>query len=672
MHQDESASNRLLVGAGGLFVAAILALTMVGCGGGNNTTSSSPPPPPPPAPAGLSISSLDKTSVNPFGIITISGSGLDPAKGAISALLMPEGGGTPIAIPVFSANTSTAQFVVPPFFNASAGTFSTGTFDIQLVQISGNSYAQSNVLTGLAVSSLPTVPSTVTQGALTSAIMYGGLNVITSVSNASSTATSLGPLSAKLNILASDLNSLIPAVGAVINNPTQTAAISTPSGSVFNVDGTMLAMTDQLLLAYSEQLLSAVQPGVPGGGPACPPSTGDPSTDLTVCQLQLNTQSVVQMPVNATPSGIGLLASGYLVSLAAWAAHGTASTTGVGVEVANAYGMFLNSLSPYLLTYATATPALAFSNSLSNVGTVVVQDLTVNGGGVVILQGTLDAVTAYTVASALTNQKGDPGPQGGLLISDPPLLAVQFVPVGPATSVVLNPPPGKAVFPVSGIAVPPPAPGQVTVDNTGTGTGTVVSTWPDSQIACGGSCTGTYAGGVVVVLLANYDTTKNLFQGWSGGGCAGTGACSVTVVGGKPVTVTAIFSPMPEQPEVFSGSFLGEVVDHGNGGCPGSATLGGTATANLAPAGTGNGGAFAFSIQINLLQGPGICDVYEGMYTSSGTIARTPGATVTFSSGSLIVVGSFSSDVKTFSGNWGFSQNIGPDVATGTFSMTAP
>ena len=108
--------------------------------------------------ASIAITSLSALQAQPFGSLTISGSGFDPTNGAISVILTPEGVGTPMAIPVFSATATALQVIVPPFFNQTSGSFSPGVVDLQAVQLSGSMVATSNVITGLAISAPPQVP----------------------------------------------------------------------------------------------------------------------------------------------------------------------------------------------------------------------------------------------------------------------------------------------------------------------------------------------------------------------------------------------------------------------------------------------------------------------------------------------------------------------------------
>ncbi len=75
----------------------------------------------------------------------------------------------------------------------------------------------------------------------------------------------------------------------------------------------------------------------------------------------------------------------------------------------------------------------------------------------------------------------------------------------------------------------------LTVARAGSGVGTVTST--PAGIACGGFCSGVYDDGTSVTLTAT--PTEGRFAGWTGGGCAGTDGCTVTVT--SDVDVAAAF-----------------------------------------------------------------------------------------------------------------------------------
>lgn len=102
-----------------------------------------------------------------------------------------------------------------------------------------------------------------------------------------------------------------------------------------------------------------------------------------------------------------------------------------------------------------------------------------------------------------------------------------------------------------------PAPPQhtLTVSLAGSGAGSVSSA--PAGIDCGATCSQDFDEGTVVTL-SETPGADSVFAGWSGGGCSGTGTCSVTMSGDQ--AVTAIFSPAPHLLTVqVSGSGSGSV-----------------------------------------------------------------------------------------------------------------
>jgi hypothetical protein len=71
------------------------------------------------------------------------------------------------------------------------------------------------------------------------------------------------------------------------------------------------------------------------------------------------------------------------------------------------------------------------------------------------------------------------------------------------------------------------------VGKTGNGTGTVTSA--PAGIDCGSDCVETYTFGTTVTLTATAGTNSE-FQGWTGGGCSGTGTCVVTIAAATNVS----------------------------------------------------------------------------------------------------------------------------------------
>ncbi len=119
----------------------------------------------------------------------------------------------------------------------------------------------------------------------------------------------------------------------------------------------------------------------------------------------------------------------------------------------------------------------------------------------------------------------------------------------------------------------------------GAGTGTVTSnTVGGSMIDCGATCTAQFPSGSLVTLTAA-PTGGDIFYGWSGGGCSGTGTCMTTV--SALTTVTATFDNCVRSTQSCTGgSFTqcnatGDFVSHlipngGVGGAPTTITYDGT------------------------------------------------------------------------------------------------
>jgi hypothetical protein len=76
---------------------------------------------------------------------------------------------------------------------------------------------------------------------------------------------------------------------------------------------------------------------------------------------------------------------------------------------------------------------------------------------------------------------------------------------------------------------------SLAVARAGTGAGTVTSA--PAGIACGSDCSEAYASGAGVTLTATA-AAGSVFGGWSGGGCSGTGACTVSMTASRSVTAT--------------------------------------------------------------------------------------------------------------------------------------
>lgn len=158
----------------------------------------------------------------------------------------------------------------------------------------------------------------------------------------------------------------------------------------------------------------------------------------------------------------------------------------------------------------------------------------------------------------------------------------------------------------------------ITVNKAGTGLGAVTSA--PNGINCGATCNFQFSAGTSATLTAT-PTSGSVFSGWSGGGCAGIGTCSLSTT----ASVTATFSLAPPAP------FTVTVSKNGAGG--------GTVTS--APQGS-NGGIncgvtctdqFSPSTTVTLTATPAAGSVFSGWNggncVGTGTCQLTGDATVT-------------------------------------------
>jgi hypothetical protein len=82
-----------------------------------------------------------------------------------------------------------------------------------------------------------------------------------------------------------------------------------------------------------------------------------------------------------------------------------------------------------------------------------------------------------------------------------------------------------------------PRPSLAVTDKQLAGSGTVTST--PAAISCGAGCEARFDPSATVTLSAIPDT-GSVFSGWSGGGCSGTGSCTVTMNSDQAVTATFV------------------------------------------------------------------------------------------------------------------------------------
>ena len=257
-------------------------------------------------------------------------------------------------------------------------------------------------------------------------------------------------------------------------------------------------------------------PPVPGLTTLSPNSAtaGGPAFTLTVNGSNFVSGSVVQW--NGTVRTTTFVSATQLT--AAIPASDIAAAGTAQVTVANPGGGTSNALT---FTINTGTPAPSLTTLSPNSGTAggPAFTLTVNGsnfvsGSVVQWNGSA-RTTTFVSATQLTAA----------------IPASDIAAAGTAQVRVANPGGGTS----NALTFTITSPG-FTLTVTRSGNGTVTST--PTGINCGSTCAAAYSAGTVVTLTATPQNKNFPFLGWSGGGCSGTGQCTLTMDANKQVTAT--------------------------------------------------------------------------------------------------------------------------------------
>lgn len=613
----------------------------------------------------VGVTSLDKTVADPFTPLTVNGSGFDQGNLAISVLFTPENGAPLVTTPVLLGTSTTLQVLAPALFDPMTGASTSGVVDVQVIAFSGGVTWISNRITGLHINALAPVPAGVPVGSMTAALLYSALHVSATVQAIGSSDPTLPDVVSALAKYDTDVASLIPAINKITNDPTQSVTLTTANGVTATLNAQALALSDQIVQALVASLTSqgpipAAPPAtahkrskepslvnLPAAGVNCAPSSNNSTYDTALCNIQNFFQNLAnQTPAVAQAEQEALLGLGLTI------------LTGALLPEALIYQVGGAAVGALISSYAITHSSHPGTKVAGAMGATVLDHFAFKD--VPIVGTTPDVFDIFKAAAK------DAPPQNGILLSSG--LAVPLPGGGTAVTFLdSNGNPGATLIQVPGQApqeiidttqlVLPPSPQSTLMAGATGGTG-VITSFPEG-IACGPTCAAGFPVGSTVHLVITPASELEL-QGW-GGACVG-GDCVVTISSNQSATATLI--QIPQTTLNFTGSFSSPIIDHGDGGCPGSATLSGPATMTVIPTNSG----FNFSGSVTISQTAGICDDYSGIYSFSGFVPNLDGTSVNLTSGIATIVGIF--NTKTFSGTWGLSASIGPDVAAGTFSLT--
>lgn len=513
----------------------------------------------------IQISALSEITAETLSSLTITGTGFDPANAAISVVLQPESGAAALVVPAYAASPTSVQIMVPPLLDLTTKAFADGTVAVQVIEVNGTTVSASNVITGLAIAAPPAVPTGVGVGVLTVAFLTAGQNVANSVQSATSGNPALSALGTDLGIYEQDLSGLITAINSITSDPGQTVSLPTSNGVPFVLNAQVLALSDQLALAYVTQFDE--QAGLVTGAPAASrvrksgrPRAGATSSscfntgtsaDADFCAFQQYGQDQATVGAQAVQNFAKLEAGLYLGVLGGWAIDGLAEGGVLLQESAEAAQLVWSAASSHIAAYATASQPPPVSDSLKDVLVEVVDKVALGGLGV--LPAAVQADSIYEDAATVLESSAGVAPAGGLLLgnvhSDPPpaTTPVDFYQVSAQGATMSSSSAQLAVATSAQSSTVAGATLQPSFTVSTSGSGTVTSSPP--AIDCGTSCTTTVAAGTVVTLTAT-PASGNVFSGWSGGACSGTGACVITASANVSVTATFALATGSSAPSI--------------------------------------------------------------------------------------------------------------------------
>ncbi|MBK7976643.1 MAG: FG-GAP repeat protein [Deltaproteobacteria bacterium] len=227
--------------------------------------------------------------------------------------------------------------------------------------------------------------------------------------------------------------------------------------------------------------------------------------------------------VASSPAGISCGATcsagftpGAVVTLTATPSAGSSFTgwSGAGCSGSGTCQVTMSAAQAVTATFTFVTPSISVTKAGNGAGTVTSSPAGVDCGATCSSTFTLNELVTLTaspsVGSAFTGWSGA-GCSG---------TGTCQITANSAASVTAN-------FTLQSFTL--------SVAPTGTGTGSITSS--PFGISCGTLCSSSFPGGEVVTLTAA-TAPGSSFDGWSGGGCSGTGTCQVTMDAAKSVTAS--------------------------------------------------------------------------------------------------------------------------------------
>lgn len=197
-----------------------------------------------PAGSAITITSLDKNSASPYGLVKIGGNGFDTSAN-LSVRFYNDADGFSVAIPVVAASATSVIVSVPPYVSKT-GALSSGNASIQVIQGSATTTATSNALNGFTIQALPIPPSA--SGTTTLYFLKAAIAQANKLKDLIS-GTSMGTTNilSSLSSLSASLDSIVSGIQSVMQGLATSFTLGSINGVPIIIDASQLQETDRMI-----------------------------------------------------------------------------------------------------------------------------------------------------------------------------------------------------------------------------------------------------------------------------------------------------------------------------------------------------------------------------------------------------------------------------------------
>ncbi len=209
---------------------------------------------PPSVSARPEINSLGLTDALPFTLLTITGSGFDPA--AELSVRFFDDRGFSVKVPLVAVTATSVTVAVPPYLDARTGEISSGYVNVQVIKTTGTASLPSSTLGGFHIQGLP-IP-TAPPGAITLSLLKASVRAAQSLQNGiKGTSLDTPALNAALSKEITDLSSFMASVQAVVQNQSLSVSLGSVSGKEVTINASSLRSSDQMIIGMALALANA-------------------------------------------------------------------------------------------------------------------------------------------------------------------------------------------------------------------------------------------------------------------------------------------------------------------------------------------------------------------------------------------------------------------------------